>query len=131
MKEDDEMLDDELVREIQAFLGKGSPREERAKVNETLRVVAADLGKITRYDEDPITERLKKYGRAPVAVCIASTLYERRERLGDWGLHWSLEVLRQWTWRQSDFIQNGVVAGNAHPTTICGWAREFMELTWA
>lgn len=124
------MLDDVLAREIQKFVGTGNPPESRAPVNTTLREVAKDMERITRYDDSPLYECLKKYGRAAVAICIAATLYERRERLGNWGLRWALEVLGTWPWRNTNFICNGLIGGNSHPTAICTWAQSFMKLNW-
>jgi len=122
-------LDNELAKEIKAFVGKGEDGESRFMVNQTVRKAAEELEKASRYDGSPLDECARKYGRAAAAICIASTLWRRRERLGSWNLGWAMDVLAQWGWRDIDATWRGLIGGNAHPTAICCWAKSFIECT--
>jgi len=122
-------LDNELAKEIKAFVGKGEERKSCVRVNQTVQKAAEEMEKASRYDGIPIGECAKKYGRAAVAICIASTLWERKEILGNWNLEWAIDVLNQWGWRDRYATRRGLIGGNAHPTAICCWAKSFIEYT--
>ena len=122
-------LDNELAKEIKAFVGKGEDGESRFMVNQTVRKAAEELEKASRYDGSPLDECARKYGRAAVAICIASTLWERRDRLDRWNFEWAIDVLNQWKWKHKDATRFGLIGGNAHPTAICCWAKSFIECT--
>lgn len=73
---------------------------------------------------------MKEYGRVPVTVCVAATLYSRRERLDGWGLLWAQEVLALWTNRTPSGIDRATIRDETlHPTSICGYAGSFIRLT--
>lgn len=73
---------------------------------------------------------IKEHGRVPVAICVAATLYNRRERLDKWGLSWAFVVLGLWTNRTPGGIDRATIRDDMlHPTSICGYAGEFIRLT--
>lgn len=73
---------------------------------------------------------IKEHGRVPVAICVAATLYNRRERLDKWGFLWAMEVLGLWTNRTSSGINRATIRDDMlHPTKICGYAGGFVRLT--
>ena len=78
---------------------------------------------------DTFTDCLKKHGRGPVAICVAATLYLRRERLENWGLPWALAVLDLWTNRPPSYLSRANIDDGLHPTRICEYAGGFIEDT--
>lgn len=73
---------------------------------------------------------MKEHGRVPVAICVASTLYSRRERLDRWGLWWAREVLKLWTNQTPRGIDRATIRDDMlHPTSICNYAASFIRLT--
>jgi len=123
------MPDKELIKEIKQFLGHPTDRLERVKIVKKLKETAKDMEKINRYNHAEVfTECLQKHGRAAVSVCIAATLRELRESLGNWNIGWASAVLDLWTWKRGQHhICMVSVRGNSHPTTICDYAGYFIE----
>lgn len=74
-------------------------------------------------------ETIKAYGRVPVAICIAATLYQRRERLDNWKLNWALEVLNLWANKTAQGVEDAYIDDGVHPTRICEYAGSFIKLT--
>lgn len=73
---------------------------------------------------------IKEHGRIPVAICVAATLYNRRERLDRWGFSWAMEVLKLWTNRTPSGVDRATIMDEMlHPTRICGYAGDFIRLT--
>lgn len=123
------MLENELAKEIKRFLGGSTDREEHFKVLERLSKTAKDMESINRYNyEEAFSECLRKHGRAAVSVCIAATLWERRGRLGNWNLHWAIDVMNLWEWKIGNQYERACVYGNSHPTTICDYAAKFIKI---
>lgn len=122
------MLSSVLTGEIKKFLGTGNHPE----VYERLRETAKSMENINRYNhagvDGEFTKCLKKHGRAAVAICIASTLWEHRWRLDEWNLSWALDVLNLWTWKHGESHLRACICGNSHPTTICNYSAEFIKL---
>ena len=64
------------------------------------------------------------------ALVIASTLYQRRERLDNWGLLWARAVLELWTNRGRTFVERACIDDwFYHPTKICEYAGSFIRVT--
>ena len=121
-------LDKTLAREIKALNGDGT-REARF---ETIRKVRAANKDLSRPEvRDSFNEAIKAHGRAVVALCVASTLHLRRERLDGWGFAWARAVLDLWTNKVPSFIDAAAIADGLHPTRICEYAGEFIRLTTA
>ncbi len=71
---------------------------------------------------------MKEFGRVPVAVCTAVTIWDRRDRLSGSTVAWALEVLKLWTNRPCD-IMTACIDDGLHPTRIEEYAGEFIRLT--
>ena len=119
-------IDSELAKEIKALNGDGS-REARFKTLEKVKAAAADFS--TPEVRGKFNELLSKHGRAVTAICVASTLSQRRERLDWWGLRWALEVINLWTNRTPAFLERACIYDGLHPTRICEYAEAFINLT--
>ncbi len=120
-------LDRTLVKEIKALNGSGS-RKDRFANFQIIEAAAAALS--TSSVMETFSETLRTYGRAAVAACVASTLYERRHRLDHWGFAWATEVLALWTNRGESFIVRAAIKDyDLHPTKICEYASSFIHLT--
>lgn len=119
-------LDRELERELRALNGDGS-REARF---ETLGLVKAAQKDLSSTEvREKFSECLRRHGRAVVALCVAATLYTRRERIDGWGLLWALTVLDLWTNRGQQFIDRANIDDGLHPTRIIEYAGELVRLT--
>ena len=71
-------LDRTLAQELKAANGIGS-RDAGLAFVKKVKAVSAELSSTRAYAV--FDDCLARYGRAAVAVCVAATLYERRERL--------------------------------------------------
>ena len=71
---------------------------------------------------------LKEYGRAVVGLCVAVTVWERRDRLDDSTTRWAMEVLKLWTNRPRDILCL-YIHDNLHPSRIEEYAGSFIKLT--
>lgn len=71
---------------------------------------------------------LKNYGRVPVAICVAETIIERRDRLERRSYMWALEVMKLYTNAPKDktfaYINDGL-----HPTRIEEYAKSLLRVT--
>jgi len=74
-------------------------------------------------------EALQTYGRVPVAVCVAATLYQRREQLDRWKLGWTFEVLNLWTNKAASNLDSAFIYDGIHPTRICEYVGSFIRFT--
>ena len=73
-------------------------------------------------------DAVKEYGRVAVGVCLAVTIWERRDRLTDRAVQWARAVLEVWTNRPANMLTVDI-DDNIHPTKIEVYAGEFMRLT--
>ena len=119
-------LDRTLAREIKALNGDGT-RGARLDTLNKVRAASKDLS-VPKVREQ-FNDCLKTHGRAVTALCVASTLYTRRERLDEWGLTWALSVLNLWTNKMPSFIDRASIDDGLHPTRICEYAGSFIRLT--
>ena len=71
---------------------------------------------------------LREYGRATVGLCVAVTVWERRDRLESRTVRWAIEVLELWTNRPPD-IRSLYIGDNLHPSRIEEYAGSFIKLT--
>ena len=119
-------LDRTLAREIKAVNGDGS-RQTKFQFLAKLDAAKKDLSTTSiRENFDSI---LKKHGRATVAICVAATLWLRRERMEHCQLHWALAVLDLWTNRSASNLDRAYIDDGLHPTRICEYAGPFIRLT--
>jgi hypothetical protein len=119
-------LDQTLAREIKAANGDGS---RSAKFALLRRVENARQEMSTPEIRVKFNEILRTHGRAVTAICVASTLWSRQERLESWGLPWAREVLLLWTTKPPSGISRATIDDGIHPTRICEYAAEFIKLT--
>lgn len=75
------------------------------------------------------SEALSTYGRVPVAICVAATLHQSRDRLDNWKLDWASEVLSIWTNRTAHGIEDAYINDGLHPTRICEYAGSLIKFT--
>lgn len=71
---------------------------------------------------------LRDYGRATVGLCVAVTVWERRDRLESRTVRWAIEVLELWTNRPPD-TRCLYIGDNLHPSRIEEYAGSFIKLT--
>lgn len=119
-------LDKTFAREIEKQANGDGSREAKfafkKKVEETARALS------TPKVLEVFNDCLKKYGRVPVAICVAETIIERRDRLEWRSYMWAIEVMRLYTNAPSDkmfaYIDDGL-----HPSRIEEYAGSFMRVT--
>ena len=119
-------LDRTFVQEIKKTANGDGSREARFAFLNPARDAAKRLSTPNvRNDFDDV---LREYGRATVGLCVAVTVWERRDRLESRTVRWAEEVLKLWTNRPHDtlflFINDGL-----HPTRIEEYAGSFIRLT--
>ena len=118
-------LDRTIVREIKTANGDGS-REARFKFLSPAKAAARELSTPAVMTE--FNGAVKTYGRATIAVCVAATVLERRDRLGRSTVQWAQEVIRLWTNRPNN-LGCVVIRDNLHPTRIEEYAGALIRLT--
>jgi hypothetical protein len=121
-------LDRTLVKEIKAANGDGS-REAKFTLLRKIDAAAKDMS--TPEIRERFSEMLVRHGRAVTAICIAATLWIRRERLDDWQIPWAMEVLEHWTTKPKSEtgISRAYIDDQIHPTHICEYAASFIKCT--
>ena len=122
-------LDQELAKEIRKAQGDGG-RDAKFSLWHEVQGARDLMGDRSIEGESRVNECLRRYGRAVTAIVIASTLYRRQERLDNWGLSWSLQVLELWTNRGPSFVERAAIDDwFYHPTRICDHAESFIRIT--
>ena len=118
-------LDRIFAREISKVNGNGS-QEARLTFLRTVRKAQKALSApdVMRTYGDCI----KQFGRVPIAICTAVTIYQRRDRLNDGPVCWATEVLKLWTNRPND-LSCAYIDDGLHPSRIEEYARSLIELT--
>lgn len=122
-------LDDTFAREVKKTANGDGSREARFSFMKQVEAARKALSspEVARGGYDAA---IKEYGRVPVAICTASTLYKRKERLDGWGLWWAQTVLALWTNRPPSGIDRAAIQDDTlHPTRICDYAADFIRLT--
>lgn len=121
-------LDRTLAAEIRKLNGDGS-RDARfetlKRVKDTKKMLSDPA--VTRTFNDCV----KIQGRATTAICVASTLISRKDRLELWGYYWAKEVVGLWTNRGASWLEEAVIYDGLHPSRICEYAADFIALTTA
>ncbi len=120
-------LDKSFENDIKKLNGNGS-REAKF---ENLKVVRAAAKELSTPDViRDFGKILRKYGRAPVAVCVAATLICRWNRISDSSLQWAQEVLKLWINRPTT-VEQFIIRDNLHPTKIEEYAKALIKFTQA
>ena len=122
-------LDDTFIRDVKKIANGNGSREARfafmKQVEETRKALSSSEVARGGYN---VT--IKKYGRVPVAICTAATIYMRKERLNGWCFLWAQNVLALWTNRPPSGIDRAAIQDDTlHPTRICDYSARFIRLT--
>lgn len=119
-------LDKTFAREIEKQANGDGSREAKFTFKKKVEEVARALS--TPKAAEAFNDCLKKYGRVPVAICVAETIIERRDRLEWRSYMWALEVMKLYTNAPPNkifaYIDDGL-----HPTRIEEYAGSFMRMT--
>lgn len=119
-------LDRTFSRKISKVANGDGSREAKfaflAKVREANKALSTP--DVMRTYDDCI----KRFGRAPVAICTAATVINRCDRLNDGPVRWAREVLKLWTNRPADLCC-GHIDDNLYPTRIEQYAGSFIRVT--
>jgi hypothetical protein len=120
-------LDRTFSREVSKIANGDGSREARfafkAKVEEAKRRLS------TPKVREIFGDCIKEFGRVPVAICAAVTIYERRDRLEYKTVCWAMEVLKLWTNCRFQNLLFAYIDDGLHPTRIEEYAWELMKLT--
>ena len=119
-------LDRTLAKEIKAANGDGG-REAKFSLLRKIDEARKDMSTpevMTQFNDMP-----RKHGRAVTAICVAATLWSRRDRLDGWRLKWAAEVLDLWTTKPPSGVSRAVIEDGLHPTRICEYAASFINFT--
>lgn len=119
-------LDRTLAKEIKAANGDGG-REAKFSLLRKIDEARKDMSTpeiMTQFEDMP-----RKHGRAVTAICVAATLWSRRDRLDGWRLKWAAEVLDLWTTKPPSGVSRAVIEDGLHPTRICEYAASFINFT--
>lgn len=119
-------LDKTFANEVKkAANGNGSKEARFAFLNPAREAARKLSTPNVRNDFDNV---LREYGRATVGLCVAVTVWERRNRLEGRTVRWAEEVLKLWTNRPHDdlclFINDGL-----HPSRIEEYAGSLIKFT--
>lgn len=124
------ILDRTLAQEIKKANGDGS-HEAKFALLKKIDAAAKEMSRTdirTRFNELSI-----KHGRAVTAICIAATIWIRRDRLelSGWRVRWAQEVLNCWITKPKtiDGIYRAYINDGIHPTAILDYAASFIDFT--
>lgn len=120
-------LDSTLAREIKTKLyGKGD-REAKFAALRKVKEASKDMSVTTIRTS--FNDFLKKHGRAVTAVCIAATLFQRKERIDNWGIVWADKVLDLVPFFTVSNIEDASIKDGIHPTAVCEYAEQLIRYT--
>lgn len=120
-------LDRTLAKEIRALNGDGS---RKAKFELLHKIDEASKEFSTPEIITAFAEISRRHGRAVTAICVAATLWARRDRLDGWRLKWAELVLELWTTKPSiSGSDRAVIDDGVHPTRICEYTANFINCT--
>lgn len=119
-------LDRTFVQEIRKEANGDGSREARFAF---LRLASVAAQKLSTPDVmREFNNILREYGRATVGLCIAVTVWERRDRLSRKTVYWAQEVLKLWTNRPGSLLRL-YIRDNLHPTRIEEYAGPLIKMT--
>lgn len=119
-------LDQTFAREIIKQANGDGSREAKFAFKRKVEEAAKALS--TTKAAEIFDECLIKYGRVPVAICVAETIIERRERLERCSVEWALAVIKLYTNAPRDKMYACINDG-LHPTSIEEYTRSLIRLT--
>lgn len=120
-------LDDCFARELRKEANGDGSREAKFAFKDKVTKAAKELS----TSEVPyiFSDVIKKYGRVPIAICVAVTIVERRDRLDYKTVCWANEVLKLWTNQNFSSYLFAYINDGLHPTRIEEYAGSFIRLT--
>lgn len=110
---------------LKAANGDGS-REARFAFLRPAKAAAKELSCI--HAPQIFNKVLKSYGRETIAICVAVTILNRKERMERLNCEWAREVLKLWTNRPNDIFCVAINDG-LHPTRIEEYAGTLIRIT--
>lgn len=119
-------LDTTFTRELKKINGDGS-REARFAFFTPARTAARELSNI--HVCDIFSEVACKYNRTTIAVVLAATIIDRRDRLNYDTVRWAQEVMSFWTNRTPSQVDSVIIRDGIHPTKIEQYAGSFIRCT--
>lgn len=130
-------LDRTFAKDLRAANGDGS-REAKFILLKKIDAIAKAMSSCGDA-EKCLTEMCILHGRAAVGICLAATIFMRKDRLelwGTWPLTWAIKVLDLWTTkpRTETGIDRAYIHDNGHPEKMLNIAIPFInnttELGW-
>lgn len=119
-------LDETFAREVRKTANGDGSREARFSF---LRKADEAVRRLSKPDVmEDFDNILREYGRATVGLCVAVTVWERRDRLSRKAVYWAMEVLNLWTNRGHDPFRL-YIRDNLHPSRIEEYAGSLIRLT--
>ena len=119
-------LDQTFARDIKREANGDGSREAKFSFKAKVQATAKALSTPTVMEG--FSGCLKEYGRVPVAICLAETIIERRDRLNQQVCDWADEVMKLYTnaplHRSFAYIDD-----NLHPSRIEEYAGAFIRVT--
>lgn len=119
-------LDRTFVREIKKVANGDGSREARFAFLNPAREAAEKLSTPDVMRE--FDSVLREYGRVAVGICVAVTVWERRNRLLRKTVYWAAEVLKLWTNKPGNTLSL-YIRDNLHPCRIEEYAGSLIKLT--
>lgn len=130
-------LDRTFIKDLKVANGDES-REAKFALLKKIDAVVKEMSSCDNIEKS-LVEMCVKYGRAVVGICLAATIFLRKDRLeiwGTWPLTWAIKVLDLWTTkpRTETGIDRAYIHDNRHPDKILEIAIPFInnttELGW-
>jgi hypothetical protein len=121
-------LDRTFSREIVKLANGDGSREAKLEFLAKARAARKELS-TPEVMRGAFDKAIKEYGRVAVGVCLAVTIWERRDRLTSKAVQWARAVLDIWTNRPLNTMTVYIDDSALHPTKIEEYAGEFMRLT--
>ena len=119
-------LDRTFIQEIKKDANSDGSREARFAFLKKADAAAKKLStpNVMRSFDDI----LREHGRVAVGLCVAVTVWERRDRLDRRTVLWAMETLKRWTNRPGDILRL-YIHDNLHPSRIEEYAGSLIKLT--
>lgn len=119
-------LDRSFAREVEKASNGDGSREARLAFLATARKAVKRLSTPNVMRE--FNDILREYGRATVGLCVAVTIWERRDRLERRFVRWAEEVLKLWHNRPRNTLSLYIGDG-LHTTRIVEYAGSLIKIT--
>lgn len=118
-------IDSVLSKEIKKANGDGSREAKFAFLNKIIEV-KKELSNPSVMEH--FSECFKRHERAAIAVCLAATIIDRRDRLDYCTVEWAREIMKMWT-NRTPSTDRIIIEDGLHPTRIEEYAGSFIRLT--